>query len=109
MYFHEEEKRTFAVLNDYEEEHPDTHYLMEFAEGDVYECAYLTDAEDENDEDLDSPDYDEFWTAYCTVLRVIEPGPNNPSRCHVLNLNYRHFPVRITTVDGEVVYPATND
>lgn len=105
MYFHEEERQTLDVLDSYERLHPCSHYLMEFAEGDLYECTFLDEAEDDNGEDLDSPDYDEFWTAYYTVLKVIMPGPNNPSKCHVLNLNYRHFPVRITTVDGALVYP----
>ena len=109
MYFHEEEELTFAVLSCYEKSHPNTHYIMEFAEGDVYECVYLTDSEDDNDEDLDSPDYDEFWTAYYTVLKIIKPGPNHdPSMSGSIDINYRHFPTRITTADGAVVYPEAN-
>ena len=110
MYFHEEEKSTLAVLDTYCCSHPESHLIFHFEEGDIYECVFLTDAEDDNDEDLDSPDYDEFWTAYFTVLKVIAPGPNyEPYENGSIGVCYRHFPRLVTTLDGEVVYKAEGD
>ena len=109
MYTHEEEKQTLDVLDAYESKHPKTHYIMEFAEGDSYECLYLDEVRDNNRQKYNSPEYDEFWTAYCSVVQVIEPGPNRvPGSDSLIALNYRHFPVRITTVDDTVIFPVEN-
>lgn len=110
--FHEEERSTIWVLEAYEDEHPNTTYVVTFKEGDSYLSVFDTEFEDSTDCDEGDPRFDEFMTIWMRVERVIKlgtncddiNGPNGLIEHGMLDLNYRHFPVRITTEDGTVVY-----
>lgn len=107
MYFHEEEKNTIDVLLKHEDKHPSNRLVMTFAEGDAYLCTFFTAFEDESDEEEGSAAYDEFHTVVYKVVEVLKPGPNRAEEGNGhLSLNYKHFPVLVTTEDGNVIYKA---
>lgn len=106
MFFHDEESQTIEPLLKYEDENPSSRLLMRFAEGDEYICIFLTAYEDEN-EDEDPKDCDEFQTIVYDVTDVIKKGPNlDATEAPRLLLNYKHFPVLVTTPTGNIVYKA---
>lgn len=108
-YFHPQEESQFGVLYDYDEEHPGTRYLIEFADGESHICTYFTDYESENsgglDIEMDDPRYDEFYQIIMHIVETVQNGTR--SYQSGLTLDYRDWPARITDVEtGTVVYPA---
>lgn len=105
MFFHEEEMSTVDVLLKYEDRCPGERLVMTFAEGDKYACTFFTAFEDENDEDEGATTYDEFHSVVYSVVGVLKSGPNLTKESNgFLSLNYKHFPVLVTTENGEVVF-----
>lgn len=113
MVFHEEEKRTIWKLMDDKGE-AFSPITMTFAEGDKYICRFVTDSEADNGLEPDSPNYDEYWEMIYVVTKVIKVGPNSAEGVidnkgtveRDIVINYKHFPVFVTTEDGEVLYDA---
>ena len=52
-YFHPEEEFQFGVLEEYDDNHPGTRYLVEFPDGESYVCRYFASYESENSGELD--------------------------------------------------------
>lgn len=106
MVFHEEERSTTALLEAYEDSRPGAVVVMKFAEGDVYKCQFYTAYESDNCLDLDDPNYDEFFELVYKVLETVTLGKN----CYEehsekwVTLNYKHFPVLVTSENGTVIY-----
>jgi len=110
MIFHEEKKETICKLDD-ENGKPYTPAIVAFPEGDSYLCEFETDYESSNEYDDDDPRFDEFWEMIYLVKRVIKEGSNltyevNPDgeKVPVLVITYKHFPSKVTTQDGKILY-----
>lgn len=105
MFFHEEEKSTVGVLLKHEDRCPGERLVMTFAEGDKYAGTFFTAFEDENDEEEGAVTHDEFHSVVYSVVGVLKPGPNlTDDNNGFLSLNYKHFPVLVTTEDGKVIW-----
>ena len=109
-WFHPVEERQVGALLGYQHAHPEAHYLIEFADGESYVCAYFTSYESENggelDIDIEDSRYDEFYVVSLNILEVITNGPRRYD--DTLSLDYRDFPAKITDIDnGSVVYSET--
>ncbi len=107
-YFHPEEELQFGVLEQYEDKHPGTRYLVEFPDGESYVCRYFTSYESENggelDLEMDDPRYDEFYQIAMKIVEMIRSGERRYQ--DVFTLDYRDWPTLIKDLDrGAVVYP----
>lgn len=107
-YYHAEEEFQVWELEGYEDRHPGTRYLIEFADGESYVCRYDTGYDSENsgefDIEMDHPLYEEFYQISMEIIEVVHSGlrPYN----QWLNLDYRDWPSLIKDLDsGTVVYP----
>lgn len=105
--FHEEERNTTSFLEAYEGEHRGEPLVLEFREGDSYKCQFDTAYESDNGLEVDDSGYDEFYELVYKVLEVIIPGPNCEKPECGLCINYRNFPVKVTTSEGAVIYRAS--
>lgn len=115
MLFHEEEKKTILKLTDANGDHYSP-IIMSFPEGDSYICKINTAWESDNGLEEDDPNYDEFWEEWYDVIKVITPGSNleyaaspDGTKSPILLITYKHFPSKITKLDGSVVYEATHE
>ena len=108
MSFHKEEKNTVALLEAYEKSHLGARVVLEFVEGDAYQCQFFTSYESDNCLELDDPDFDEYYELVYKVLKVISPGSNcYKSESGIwLSVNYKHFPWRVTETSGKIIYEA---
>lgn len=113
MLFHEEEEATYLPLSTYWYDHEDDLLIMTYEEGDTYLCSYEAEFESDNGDefDMDEPGYDEFNLIIADVEEILANGPNKEDSRHAdgthfwsLLLTYKHFPVRIATQEGEVIY-----
>ena len=107
-WFHPEEESQVGALMGYEDAHPGTRYLVEYADGSAYVGEYDTSYESDNTGDLDIEmddlRYDEFYQVAMQVVRIVLDGGRG--QVGGLTLDYRDFPARITDADtGTVVYP----
>ena len=110
MLFHEEEANTILRLSD-KLGRPFSPVEVTFSEGDKYLCEFNTSWESDNGLDEGDPEFDEYWEKWYDVIDVLTPGPNleysyssDGKKNPVILLTYKHFPERITTLDGTVVY-----
>lgn len=108
-WFHPEEEAQVGSVLQYEDDHAETKYLIEFADGESYVCEYFTSYESENggemDIGMDDPRYDEFYVISLDIIEVVADGPRRYN--DTLSLDYRDFPARVTDVETRVVvYPA---
>ena len=90
-YFHPEEEFQFGVLEEYNDNHPGTRYLVEFPDGESYVCRYFASYESENngelDIEMDDPRYDEFYQVAMDIVETVRTGV----RCYQdgFTLDYR--------------------
>lgn len=110
-YHPELEEPTVGLVMDYNTRNPEARWKIEFPEGDVYICDYLTSYQSDNSGDLDAecvdndPRYDEFYEVGFVVTEVVEEGPRLPGPREYFGINYCDFPTRITDADtGHVIY-----
>ncbi len=108
-YYHPEEEFQVWAVENYADDHPGAHYLVEFADGESYKCQFADAYDSENggelDIEMDHPLYDEFHQVVFEIVETIHAGlrPYN----EWLPLDYRDFPAKITDLDsGTAVYPA---
>lgn len=118
MKYQSKELTTTAVLLRYSAEHRDQILRFEYASGESYLCTYDTDYDSGNDEYIDDCHEEEEWNeALYEIRKVIVPGPHYEpfewngvmTRPIFLRVYYKDFPARITTEDGEQVYPVPKD
>ena len=108
-WYHTEEEHQVGAVERYHGDHPRARYLVEFADGECYLCAYDMSFESENGCDLDiepdDPRYDEFYQAVLRILETVKDGSRRYNEW--LSIDYRDFPASIKDADtGTVVYPA---
>jgi hypothetical protein len=113
-WYHPIEEHQVGAILGYQDDHPDTKYLIQFADGESYVCEYFTSYESENGGELgiamDDPRYDEFYVVSLDIVESVSDGPRRYN--DTLSLDYRDFPSKITdAVTGTVVYcePITDD
>lgn len=111
-YFHPEEAfQVWAVIG-YEDDHPETRYLVEFADGESYICEVDTMYDSGNWDEIDAlgvdesdPRFDEFEELAFQIIVPVHEGKRRYNE--FLTVDYRDFPAKITDLDtGTVVYPA---
>lgn len=111
-YFHPEEEFQFGVLEEYDDNHPGTRYLVEFPDGESYVCCYFASYESENsgelDIEMDDPRYDEFYQAAMKIVETVRSGARRYQ--DGLTMDYRDWPTLIKDVDrGIVIYPGSTN
>lgn len=85
--------------------HDSSTYEIAFPEGDVYCCRFSTDDCKDNEEDPDSPEYEEWYALDFKIVEIVKDGPNRDPRFEYIVLSRKHMPSAVTC-DGEVVYQA---
>lgn len=111
-YFHPEEEFQFGVLEEYDDNHPGTRYLVEFPDGESYVCRYFAAYESENsgelDIEMDDRRYDEFYQIAMTIVETIRTGRRRYQ--DGFTVDYRDWPALIKDIDrGTVVYPGPSN
>lgn len=87
-------------------DNPGTIYTLSFAEGDEYECEWENGEYVDNDEETDSPEYEEWYELDFKVLEVRKAGPNKDPRYNFIQVSRKHMPARVVAGDGAVVFGA---
>lgn len=80
-------------------------YEITFPEGDVYRCVWENSEYVDNDEELDSPEYEEWYELDFRVLEVVKEGPNKDPRYDYVMVSRKRMP-SLVTCGGEVVFRA---
>jgi len=83
-------------------------YQVIFPEGDLYRCRFENGEYVDNDEELDSPAYEEWYVVDFEVIETVRDGPNRDPRYGFVTISHRRMP-SLVTCDGEVVYQAGDD
>ena len=78
-------------------------YEVAFPEGDIYRCCFENGEYDDNDEDLDSPDYEEWYIVDFEVLENLAEGPNKDPRYDFITISCKRMP-SLVTCEGEIVF-----
>ncbi len=86
-------------------DNPNGTYEISFPEGDRYICLFSTDDYEDNDEEPDSPGYEEWYTLDFKVAEVATPGPNKDPEYGFISISRKRMPSLIVRGD-EVVYRA---
>ena len=89
----------------YASRHIASAYEISFAEGDTYRCRYSTDDYEDNDEELDSPEYEEWYAIDFKVIEIVHAGPNKDPRFDFITISRKRMP-SLVRCDDEVVYHA---
>lgn len=85
--------------------HGSSTYEIAFPEGDAYRCRFSTDDYEDNEEELNSPEYEEWYALDFKIIEVEKDGPNRDPRFEYIVLSRKHMP-SVIICDGEVVYRA---
>lgn len=85
--------------------HLKSSYEAAFPEGDLYRCRFENSEYDDNDEELDSPEYEEWYIVDFEVLETLREGPNKNPRFGFITISRKRMP-SLVTCEGEVVYKA---
>lgn len=80
-------------------------YEITFPEGDVYRCVWENGEHVDNDEELGSSDYEEWYELEFRVLEVVKAGPNKDPRYDYVMVSRKRMPSLVRCGD-EVVYRA---
>ena len=78
-------------------------YEVTFPEGDCYRCRFENSEYTVNDEDLNSPEYEEWYSVDFEVLEILVEGPNKDPRFDFITISYKRMP-SLVTCEGEIVY-----
>lgn len=100
-----EKDKIIKSIGIYASKHIASTYEISFSEGDSYRCRYSTDDYEDNDEDIDSPEYEEWYAIDFKVLETIQDGPNKDPRFEYITISRKRMP-SLVTCEGEVVYRA---
>lgn len=86
--------------------YPKATYEVAFPEGDLYRCRFENGEYDDNDEELDSPAYKEWYVVDFEVLEILKDGPSKDPRFNFITISCKHMP-SLVTCEGEVIYRAS--
>lgn len=100
-----EAEKAVGAIGVYACKHGSSTYEIAFPEGDVYCCRFSTDDCKDNEEDPDSPEYEEWYALDFKIVEIVKDGPNRDPRFEYIVLSRKHMPSAVTC-DGEVVYQA---
>ncbi|MBP3884177.1 MAG: hypothetical protein J6D54_04465 [Olsenella sp.] len=78
-------------------------YEVAFPEEDLYRCRFENSEYDDNGEDLESPDYEEWYIVDFEVLEILVKGPNKDPRFDFITISRKHMP-SLVTCEGEIVF-----
>lgn len=100
-----EAEKAVGAIGVYACKHDSSTYEIAFPEGDVCCCRFSTDDCKDNEEDPDSPEYEEWYALDFKIVEIVKDGPNRDPRFEYIVLSRKHMPSAVTC-DGEVVYQA---
>lgn len=80
-------------------------YEVGFSDGDSYLCKFANSEYEDNDEELDSPAYEEWYVVDFKVVDILKDGPNRDPRFEYITVSRKRMPSFVTR-EGEVVYQA---
>lgn len=100
-----EAEKAVGAIGVYACKHDSSTYEIAFPEGDVYCCRFSTDDCKDNEEDPDSPEYEEWYALDFKIVEIVKDGPNRDPRFEYIVLSRKHMSSAVTC-DGEVVYQA---
>lgn len=105
------EANTVGVFLSYVREHHSVIYKMVFSDGESFWARYDTDYETDNeyeiDEGLETEEID-FQGVAVEPVKIERAGRRTSAGFELIQIDYRDFPVLITTESGEVVYNKPN-
>lgn len=99
----EEAYRALVKIERFALDHPNQPLKLDFIEGDSYLCTFVTDDWDNNDKDLDDPNYDEWFSLIFKVDKVLEPGLNMDQRYQGFSISKIMMPSSVTC-NGKIIY-----
>ena len=100
-----EAEKAVDAIGVYACKHDSSTYEIAFPEGGVYRCRFSTDDYEDNEEDPDSPEYEEWYALDFKIVEIVKDGPNRDPRFEYIVLSRKHMPSAVTR-DGEVVCQA---
>lgn len=100
-----EAEKAVGAIGAYACKHDSSTYEIAFPEGDEYRCRFSTDDYEDNEEEPDSPEYEEWYALDFRIVEIVKDGPNRDPRFEYIVLSRKHMPSAVTC-DGEVVYQA---
>ena len=100
-----EAEKAVDAIGVYACKHDSSTYEIAFPEGGVYRCRFSTDDYEDNEEDPDSPEYEEWYALDFKIVEIVKDGPNRDPRFEYIVLSRKHMPSAVTC-DGEVVCQA---
>ena len=87
-----EEDFQVGALERHALDHPGALYEIHFAEGDTYLCRWVNGEYCDNDEDVDSSTYDEWYELDYEVKKTLKNGPNKDPRYDFIQVSRKHMP-----------------
>jgi hypothetical protein len=103
-----EGKSLFNIICDIEDyglKNEDAIFTLSFAEGDSYKCIWNNGEYVDNEEEIGSPGYEEWYELVFHVEEILNPGPNKDPRFEFITISEKHMPSSILC-DGKVLYQA---
>ena len=98
-----EKDEVIRSIGIYASRHVASAYEISFEEGDSYRCRYSTDDYEDNDEELDSPGYEEWYAIDFKVVETVHAGPNKDPRFEYITISRKRMP-SLVACDGEIVF-----
>jgi len=111
MYWREEEKNTIAVLYRFSDKNESVQLHLLFSEGEEYICSFESAYESDNQDDIDNGNaviQEDFFSLSYHVDAVIKSGCHGYQVGDYFDIDYRDFPIKVTTKEGHVIFPTTH-
>ncbi|MDR1184049.1 MAG: hypothetical protein LBK67_04560 [Coriobacteriales bacterium] len=108
MYWRKEERETVAVLYGFTKMDINARLIMEFSDHESYLVTYDTSYDSDNSYEIDAgvdSCEDDFYELSYFIEKIIKQGSHKNSDSDYLQINYRDFPICVTTEEGLPVYP----
>lgn len=93
-----------GTLERYALDHPGTRYIISFAEGDVYVCSWENGEYVDNDAEMGTSEWEEWYELDYRVLEEPKPGPNKDPLYRFIQVSEKHMPTSVRTVDGHILF-----
>jgi hypothetical protein len=97
----EENFKALTDIVDFALANLDVCYVVTFQEGDSYECQWVNGEYVDNEEEVGSSAYEEWYELDFAARRVIRPGQNKDPRYDYISISEKHMPRSVTC--GDVV------
>jgi hypothetical protein len=80
-------------------------FTITYKEGDSYECVWSNGEYVDNEEEIGSPGYEEWYEIDFHVRKILKQGPNKDPRFEYIFVSEKHMPASIVCGD-KVFYQA---